>query len=84
MYCPWPGGDAAPATVSILFQDDRPLARLPAAAVEKAGECAALTDTVDTSALAPGEYTYRLTLNRGEEEPLLREAAVTIRPASNL
>ncbi|MCZ6746517.1 MAG: hypothetical protein O7C74_04805, partial [Acidobacteria bacterium] len=84
MLCPGPGGDAAPPTASILLMDDRPLVRLPAAAVEQAGECVVLTNTVDTSSLMPGDYTYRLTLNRGEEEPLLREAAVTIRPASSL
>jgi hypothetical protein len=84
MVCPGPEGDAAPATMSILLKDDSPLVRLPAVAVEKAGECVVLTDTVDTSSLMPGDYTYRLTLNRGEEEPLLREAAVTIRSASSL
>ncbi|TDI29356.1 MAG: hypothetical protein E2P03_10320 [Acidobacteria bacterium] len=85
VLCPGPDDDAEPSTISVLVQDGRPLARLPAAAVEKAGECVTLTDRVDTSALAPGDYTYRLMLNRGDQEdPLLREVALTISAASRL
>ncbi|TDI48167.1 MAG: hypothetical protein E2P00_00175 [Acidobacteria bacterium] len=85
LLCPVPDGDERPSTVSILLKDDRPLVRLPAAIVEQAGDCGALTDTVDTSALTPGEYTYRLMLKHHEkEDPLMRDVAVTIRPASSL
>jgi hypothetical protein len=66
------------------LQDERPLVRLPEPVVENAGECVALTDTVDTMPLMPGHYTYRLMLNRGEDEPLLREVALTIRPGAEL
>ncbi|TDI48168.1 MAG: hypothetical protein E2P00_00180 [Acidobacteria bacterium] len=83
VFCPGPDDDAEPSTVSVLVQDGRPLARLPAAAVEKAGECVTLTDRVDTSALAPGNYIYRLMLHLGGEEPLLREVALTIFAASS-
>jgi len=80
VLCPGPAGGAAPSTISILLQDDHPLARLPEPVVENAGECVVLTDTVETAPLMPGDYTYRLILNRGEDEPLLREVALTIRP----
>jgi hypothetical protein len=85
VLCPAPAEGPEPSTVSILLQEDRPLARLPAAAFESAGECATLTETLDTSALAPGDYTYRLRLKQDDkEDPLVREAALTIRPAPSL
>jgi hypothetical protein len=79
LLCPGKDQDAPATTVSILLKDGHPLVRLPATVVEDAGECVTLTDTVDTAMLGPGEYVYRLTVNRGEqEEPLLREAALTV------
>jgi hypothetical protein len=80
VLCPGPAAGAAPPTISILLLDDRPLARLPDPVVENAGECVALIDTVETAPLMPGDYTYRLMLQQGESEPLLREVAIIIRP----
>ena len=85
LYCPDPE-DAeeatAPATLSILMLNGRPLARLPDPGVEDVGECRVLTHTVDTTVLPPGEYVYRLMMTRGENEPLQRDVAMTIQAAA--
>jgi hypothetical protein len=78
MLCSGPLGSAVPQTRSFLVQDESAPLRLPIATVGKAGDCVVFIDTMDTFELTPGDYTYRLMVMSGEEEPLLREVALTI------
>ncbi|MFQ5671231.1 MAG: hypothetical protein ACE5HD_12050, partial [Acidobacteriota bacterium] len=50
-----------------------PIAPLPGGRLEPAGDCARLTDRVETTALAPGEYAYHCRWQPPDRQQLLEE-----------
>ena len=58
--------------------------RLSAAEFRTAGECVIIIDQMDTAALRPGTYTYRMMIRNEGSEPLTTEAEITLQPAAGL
>ena len=84
MLCPRPAVGTNPQVVSVLLDEGHPFVRLPATKFRAAGECVIIIDQVDTAALRPGTYTYRMMVQKAGSEPLMTQAQVTIQPPAGL
>ncbi|MCZ6650625.1 MAG: hypothetical protein O7D35_08145 [Acidobacteria bacterium] len=84
MLCPRPAVGKNPQVVSVLLDEGHPFVRLPATKFRAAGECVIIIDQVDTAALRPGTYTYRMMVQKAGSEPLTTQAQVTIQPPAGL
>ena len=82
--CPRPAVGKDLQVISALLDSGQPFVRLSAAEFRTAGECVIIIDQMDTAALRPGTYTYRMMIRNEGSEPLTTEAEITVQPAAGL
>jgi hypothetical protein len=78
-------GDEDPIAevVRYVTREDKPIFRFETAEARRAGECASFLDTLDTTPMEPGSYTYHVRwAGDGSNERLDTEAAFEITVAS--
>jgi hypothetical protein len=81
--CPGKKGDVDSEVQRYITAGDEPLFRLPEPRTRRVGDCVQVSDTLDTTPMQPGEYTYQLRWTpTGRFEPLTAERSFAITAAT--